>query len=157
LAAKIGAIKNGRRDFLVKPVNLSERLSKMLEARRLLKECGDYDSSIAGALGEVYAEERLGMEKAPKGMSAYDGTIEGRKVQVKTKECGNRKLSSRYVAISKKNRGKAEDLVVVLLDDETPGSIRHLGPVPLRSINPRDSGMQLRYMYNDIKAACDSS
>ena len=136
--------------------NLS-RLPKMREARRLLSECGDYDSSIAGAIGEVYVEEKLGMIKAPKRTAGYDGILNGRKVQVKTKECGGRDLETRYVAISKDNIGKADDLILVLLDDEEQGSIRHLGPVPIAKIRHSSNKRQWRYRYNDIKAACESA
>jgi hypothetical protein len=54
------------------------KLKDFLEAYRLLGKHGDYDTSIAGAIGEAYAEERLGMEKAPAGEKGYDGWIAGR-------------------------------------------------------------------------------
>jgi hypothetical protein len=65
---------------------LPERLKKMMEAFKLLRECGDYDTSISGAVGEVYAEDVLGMDKSERGMDGIDGWINGRSVQIKTKE-----------------------------------------------------------------------
>ncbi len=37
------------------------RLQKALELRAQIKELGDYDCSFVGAIGEIFAEERLGM------------------------------------------------------------------------------------------------
>lgn len=130
------------------------RLNKILKARELLRECGEYDTSVAGAVGEVYAEEMLGMKKAERGAAGYDGWINDRKVQVKTKEFYRKDPSSRYVAISRKNEGKADDLVVVVLDDGELGSVRHLGPIPIGKIKCSASQIQSRYYYRDILAAC---
>ena len=114
--------------------HIMSKLKDFLEAYRLLGKHGDYDTSIAGAIGEAYAEETLGMEKAPAGEKGYDGWIAGRKVQVKSK--APRKvydsLSQQYAAISHKNRGLAEDLVVVLIDKV--GGITHLGPIPIDTL-----------------------
>ena len=61
------------------------KLDDFLEAYRLLGKHGDYDTSIAGALGEAYAEEVLGMEKAEAGTKGIDGIIDGRKFRLKAK------------------------------------------------------------------------
>ena len=62
----------------IEQIEQSERLQKMLQAFRLLRECGNYDTSISGALGEVYAEEILGMDKGKRGLEKVDGWINGR-------------------------------------------------------------------------------
>ena len=46
-----------------------------MELRKQLRELGDYDTSISGAIGEIYAEEVLGMVKADKGTKGIDGHI----------------------------------------------------------------------------------
>ena len=50
------------------------------------KELGDYDTTIAGAIGEVYAEVKLGLRKAPRGTKGIDGWINERGVSIKTKD-----------------------------------------------------------------------
>ena len=62
------------------------KLELILEAKAILRKCGNYDTSIAGAIGEIYAEEKLGMVKAKKGEKGYDSILNGKKLQVKTKE-----------------------------------------------------------------------
>ena len=131
------------------------RIEKMLEARRLLKECGEYDTSIAGAIGEVYVEDVLGMEKAPRGAAGYDGVLNNRRVQVKTKERLRQSLAASYVAISNKNIGLADDLVVVyFLDDD---SIKHFGPVEISRIHYSERDMQRRYTIKSIIEAISTS
>lgn len=127
------------------------KLEKALKARALLKECGEYDTSIAGAIGEIYAEDVLGMVKANRGESGYDGTINGRRVQVKGKEPFAKDEKRYYVAISHKNIGKAQDLVVVLLG--VHGVEGHIGSVPIEKL--KDIGAttktQIRYNISKIK------
>ena len=48
------------------------KLEDFLKAYHLLGKHGDYDTSIAGAIGEAYAEEALGMEKAEAGTKGID-------------------------------------------------------------------------------------
>lgn len=129
-------------------------LEKALKARSLLNDCGDYDSAIAGAVGEIYAEEVLGMIKAGRGTRGYDGKIGGREVQVKSKEPLSKKESVYYVGISHKNIGKAKDLVVVILGKE--GVEGHYGPVPLERLDSIASvrKTQVRYFISKIKTIC---
>jgi hypothetical protein len=130
------------------------KLEKALKARSLINECGDYDSAIAGAVGEIYAEEVLGMVKAGRGERGYDGKIGGREVQVKSKEPFTKKESVYYVGISHKNTGKAKDLVVVLLGKE--GVEGHYGPVPLEQLESIASTRknQVRYFISKIRTIC---
>lgn len=58
----------------------------MLQARQLIKECGDHETAIAGAVGEAHAEGMLSMKKHHAVSGACDGVINGLKFQVKTKE-----------------------------------------------------------------------
>jgi hypothetical protein len=39
-------------------------LDQILKAHAILRQFGDYDTSIVGAVGEVYAQDVLKMEKA---------------------------------------------------------------------------------------------
>lgn len=103
----------------IEQIEQSERLQKMLQAFRLLRECGNYDTSISGALGEVYAEEILGMDKGKRGLENVDGWINGRSVQVKTKEIRDdwyeKHLSSRFVQLREGKQFKVDDLIVVMV------------------------------------------
>ena len=98
---------------------LPERLQKMMEAFKLLRECGNYDTSISGAVGEVYAEDVLGMDKSERGMDGIDGWINGRSVQVKTKEIRDnwceKPLSSRFVQIREGKQNNVDDLIVIMV------------------------------------------
>ena len=98
---------------------IPERLRKMMEAVRLLRECGNYDTSIVGAVGEVYAEEVLGMDKSDRGYGSIDGWINGRSVQVKTKEIRDdwcaKSLSSRFIQIREGKQVAVDDLVVIMV------------------------------------------
>ena len=127
------------------------RLEKMLQARRLLKECGEYDTSIAGAVGEVYAEDVLSMEKAPRGERGYDGIINGRKVQVKTKERLRLIESASYVAISSKCAGIADDILVIYFDHDE--SLKHIGPVDISRIEGSRTPRETRYSVKKIRRA----
>jgi hypothetical protein len=128
------------------------RLEKMLVARSLLMECGNYDNSILGALGEVYAEEELGMTKAERGQKGYDGLINNRRVQVKAKEYLRDAKSQSYVAINLKNINSADDLIVVYFKND--GSLSHFGPVSLEGLHKmgyyKDNATQRRYGINKI-------
>ena len=127
------------------------KLDDFLEAYRLLGKHGDYDTSIAGAIGEAYAEERLGMKKVPAGTKGVDGTINGRKVQVKGKSprVKYNGLAGIYAAIPHNNHGLAEDLVVVLIDKD--GDITHLGPVPIDTLKYRENAQERRYPLNYLE------
>jgi len=127
------------------------RLEKMLQARQLLKECGEYDTSIAGAVGEVYAEDVLLMEKAPRGERGYDGIINGRKVQVKTKEWLRKTESASYVAISSRCAGLADDLLVVYFDHDD--TLNHIGPVEISSVEGTLTPRETRYSVKKLRAA----
>jgi hypothetical protein len=132
------------------------KLQKMLEARKLLKECGEYDTAIAGAIAEVYAEEVLSMEKAPRGARGYDGFIDGRRVQVKGKERLRSNESASYVAISLNSAGLAEDLLVVYFDYDD--QLRHIGPVEIDLIvNSKPNARETRYSVRNVRAAWDLS
>ena len=132
------------------------RLEKMLQARQLLKECGDYDTAIAGAVGEVYAEVMLSMEKAPRGERGYDGVINGRKVQVKGKEWLRHHESASYVAISLNCVGHADDILVVYFDQN--GDLAHIGPVDISKIEKKNTNMrEIRYSIKQIRAVWEST
>ena len=55
--------------------HIMSELKDFLEAYSLLGKHGDYDTSIAGAIGEAYAEEVLGMEKVNAGSIRWTNPI----------------------------------------------------------------------------------
>lgn len=124
------------------------RLKKILEIRKQLRELGDYDTSIAGAVGEVYAEEVLGMVKAPRGEKAIDGYINGRSVQIKTKDGMPRTDSAMYAGVRLGREAFIEDLLVVMIDGD---SVTHLGPVPLKDLPYTENKTERRHYINKIK------
>ena len=105
-----------------------ERFKQAIFAFRILRDIGNYDWGIAGALGEIYAEEKFEMKKAERGEPGIDGFIGKRSVSVKTKEVGWRE-SSAYFGITKKNIGIADDLLVILLSDSDSVEPEALGPL----------------------------
>jgi hypothetical protein len=127
------------------------KLEDFLKAYHLLGKHGDYDTSIAGAIGEAYAEEALGMEKAEAGTKGIDGIINGRKVQIKSKAPRKvyNSLAQQYAAITHKNHGLADDLVVVLIDQDS--EITHLGPVPIDKLHYTENETERRYPLHRIK------
>ncbi len=129
---------------------MNSRLEKILRIRAELKELGDYDTSIAGAVGEIYAEEILGMQKVPRGTAGFDGHINGRRVAVKAKEENNRRPSETYVEVREKVLDQVDDLLVV----ELANGIRptHLGPIPINELAGRpNKSRKTRYYLSEIK------
>lgn len=123
------------------------RLKKILEIRQALKELGEYDTSIAGAIGEIYAEEVLGMIKAPVGTKGIDGYINGRSVQVKTKDGKARSNTQVYAGI-KLNKHLADDLVMVMIEGV---EISHVGPVPITELPYYENKTERRYYLSKVK------
>jgi hypothetical protein len=112
-------------------------------------------SDPIGALGELYAQEVLGMTPAPPSTAGFDGWINGRTVSVKTAE-RLRSPGKHYAGIGKNAQGKAQDLLMVWLDEE--GNVQHLGPVPFERIKYRIDKTKGWHCYflNDVRAAANS-
>jgi hypothetical protein len=129
------------------------KLKKILKIRKELKELGDYDHSIAGVVGEIYAQEILDMKKAEKGTKGYDGIIHGIRVQVKTKDGKQRSDSGHYAQIDPRHLKIFPDLhlVIVLIDED--GQPHGHGPVPLSAMEPSIHKQGLRYSLKKIKMA----
>ncbi len=123
------------------------RLKKIMELRRQLRELGDYDTSIAGAIGEIYAEEVLGMVKADKGTKGIDGHINGRAVQVKTKDGKPRPNTQVYAGI-KLNKHLAQDLVMIMIEGD---EISHVGPAPIDELPFYENKTERRYYLSKLK------
>lgn len=117
----------------------------------MLSKHGNYDISIAGAIAEAYAEEMLGMEKAPAGEKGIDGWINGRSVQVKGKAPRtDYALSNMYAGINEKNYGVADDLFVLLIRPDM--SLQAFGPVAINQLSGRPHSQgHTRYYLHDIK------
>ena len=127
------------------------KLEKILRIYAQLKELGDYDTTIAGAIGEVYAEVKLGLRKAPRGTKGIDGWINERGVSIKTKEHDKRPHSEVYGQISNKNldNNDLQDILIVILDGNNIPM--HYGPCPLEKLNGRSHEKSKRFFLNDIK------
>lgn len=119
--------------------SVSQRLQQVLDANKIVRSLGDYDSAIVGVVGEVYAEEIVGMKKAPRGKTAIDGHIGTRRVSVKAKESDKQ---GRYVEISAKKRSEVDDLIIVVLRQN--GEMWHYGPIPMNSIGHLFAGKKGR-------------
>lgn len=128
-----------------------ERLQNMIDALKLLKSCGNYDTTIVGAIGEVYAEEILGMEKGARGFPAIDGWINGRAVQIKTKEIDEswltKPLSQRYVQVSKGKEVSVDDLIVIMVHPERVW-VHFYGAI--KNLVPRVSKDKLRFHLHEM-------
>tara|TARA_R110000868_G_scaffold401771_1_gene677428 strand:- start:277 stop:738 length:462 start_codon:yes stop_codon:yes gene_type:complete len=114
----------------------------------------DYDLSVCGPIGEAYAEEVLGMVKAPKLTKGYDGIIADKKVQVKAKVLVRKLNSGFYVAINPNNIGFADDLLIVCIPTDGTQPY-HIGPVPFAELQYKTDSVGLyRYYYNHIIEVC---
>lgn len=130
-------------------VSMSTKLEKIMRIHAQLKELGDYDTTISGAIGEIYAEVKLGLEKARRGEPGIDGWINKRGVSIKTKEHDRRPHSQVYGEISKRNLPLVQDILIVILDGcNVP---KHFGPCPIEKLNgrPNKNGAK-RFFLNDI-------
>lgn len=108
----------------------------------------DYDTGLMGAIGELYAEVKLGMQKASRGTRGYDGFINGRKVSIKSKERLDRP-SVAYAEIRDNVMGLADDLLLVQMDEH--GTLIHyLAPLD-RLVGRRVNG-GVRYYLSEIIA-----
>jgi len=118
--------------MFARSAGMSDRLDKMKYALKLLRDCGNYDTSIVGAVGEVYAEDVLGMEKGKRGNDSIDGWINGRSIQVKTKEINDDwltyRLSQRYVQLKDGKQNSVDDLIVVMVHLDNVW-VHYYGPI----------------------------
>jgi len=128
-------------------------MSKLETVQQLMKALEGYDTGCAGALGEIYAEEVLGMDKAPRGEKAIDGYINGRSVSVKTFEFTPNFKSKSYRAIRHQHVGLCDDLLVVYPDEN--GNWKHVGPVPFDRIKHFEHSQNRRYLMREILAAAE--
>lgn len=126
------------------------QLNQILDFYKQFRD-GGYDSGIAGAIGEIYAIEKLGMIKAPRGTPGFDGWIDGRKVSVKTKEpkVAHRTLSQQFAPVKTHLLGMADDLLVVSIADDL--TITHM-IAPFNALPGRTHASgNTRFHLHDIK------
>lgn len=131
--------------------DMPPRVKKMLQAMKLLRECGNYDTSISGAVGEVYAEDVLGMDKGKRGNESVDGWINGRSVQVKTKEIRDdwlsKTLSQRFVQLREGKQDNVDDLIVVMVHIDRVW-VHYYGPI--RTLEGKKANDVVRYHLNHM-------
>jgi len=129
------------------------KLNTLLQIRKYLKSIGDYDTAISGAIGECYAEMKFGMARAKKGESAYDGYINGRKVQVKTKDGKQWSDTQHYIQIKSSHITLIDDLLMVIIANDKIQEC--IGPVPLSKckLKQQTNTMYVRIYLSDMKEA----
>lgn len=132
------------------------KLGKAQLADRLLRECGNYDNSVIGVIGEVYSVETLGASIAPKGQVGFDCWLNGRRLSVKTKVSGAHSDAGTYVTISDKARKHVDDLIVIFVA-ETGVIDRVVGPLPLESVSARPHKSGPRYVISDLVKAMEAN
>jgi hypothetical protein len=132
----------------------SMTLNKVLNFYQEFKQC-EFDSGIAGAIGELYAIEKLGMIKAPRGEKGFDGWINGRKVSVKTKEPKTRGLSAIFAPVRNSVLGLADDLLVVSIAEDN--SVSHMMVAFDQVVGRPHASGTTRFYLNDIKKALEQS
>ena len=112
--------------------------------------CQDFDTGLAGMIGELFAIETLGMAKAPRGSVGFDGSVTGRKVSVKTRQPNNLRLSAQYAGVKARHVGLADDLLSILICDD--GSIEYrLAPFEGWQYSVTKDGAEYRYKLNKIE------
>ena len=121
--------------------------------RKQLKDWGEYDNSLGGTIAELFAVEELGMIKATVGEKAIDGTINGRKVQVKAKD--SRKIyrnpdTQHYAEIKVEHKELIDDILLVFVTDEGISDY-YLFDIKKVQSRPHSDGKHLRYVLKDIK------
>ncbi len=135
-----------------------QRLMKVLNFRKLILSWGDYDHFPSGMIGELYAESYLGLTRAKKGQSGFDGIIKKKKIQVKTKDGGNDSDTGVYFSIPDKNYKSFDQLLGVRILTKERNAIKsslqvsHIGPIPknaLRKIETKRKN-ERRYYLRDL-------
>jgi len=107
----------------------------------------DYDGRTFEALAEAWAEDNLGMTKAPRGEPGIDGALPNqRTLQVKAKKADAHVDSQTYVTLSKCALARADDLLIVFIDYDSCRVTRIVGPVAIRSLTDRSG----RYSVSHI-------
>lgn len=130
---------------------LNGKRKLLMQSIKLLLHLRDegYDNGLMGAIGELYAEIELGMEKAARGAKGYDGIINGRKVSVKSKERVYEQPSVAYAQINDNVAGLADDLLIVQMDEV--GKLSHY-LAPLNMLKGRKVAGGVRYYLKEIIA-----
>jgi hypothetical protein len=112
--------------------------------------CQDFDTGLAGMIGELFAIEKLGMIKAPRGSAGFDGWINGRKVSVKTRQPNNMRLSAQYAGVKARHVGLADDLLSISIREDRSIEYR-LAPFSDWQYSETKDGNEYRYKLNKIQ------
>lgn len=114
------------------------------------ENCQDFDTGLAGMIGELFAIEKLGMEKAPRGTTGFDGWINGRKVSVKTRQPNNMRISAQYAGVKARHVGLADDLLSISIREDKSIEYR-LAPFSDWQYAETKDGNEYRYKLNKIE------
>lgn len=114
------------------------------------ENCLDFDSGLAGMIGELFAIEKLGMVKAPKGTPGYDGWINGRRVSVKTRQPTIVPLSGQYAGVRSRHVGMADDLLSISIKEDRTIEYR-LAPFEDWHYSITKDGREYRYKLDKMQ------
>jgi hypothetical protein len=112
--------------------------------------CQEFDTGLAGMIGELFAIEKLGMVKAPRGSAGFDGWINGRKVSVKTRQPNNMRLSAQYAGVKARHVGLADDLLSISIQEDRSIEYR-LAPFSDWQYSETKDGSEYRYKLNKVE------
>lgn len=114
------------------------------------ENCQEFDTGLVGMIGELFAIEKLGMEKAPRGTAGFDGWINGRKVSVKTRQPNNMRISAQYAGVKARHVGLADDLLSISIREDRSIEYR-LAPFSDWQYAETKDGNEYRYKLNKIE------
>ena len=125
-------------------------LKALLSERREMLSTGEIDPAACTQIAEAYAREKLDMDSTPGVVLGYDGLINGRRVCLRTLDRSTTPASHAQFSIRKGLLAKADDLLVVVLDDCVTF---HIGPVPIDQITYTVTPLERRYALARIQEA----
>ena len=111
--------------------------------------CQEFDTGLVGMIGELFAIEKLGMVKAPRGSAGFDGWLNGRKVSVKTRQPNNMKLSAQYAGVKARHIGLADDLLSISIGNDRAIEYRLASFAEWQYTQTKD-GNEYRFKLNKI-------
>ena len=114
------------------------------------ENCLDFDTGLAGMIGELFAIEKLGMIKAPRGSKGFDGWINDRKVSVKTRQPTSVPSSAHYAGVKVRHVGLADDLLSISIGADRSIEYR-LAPFSEWQYAETKDGNEYRYKLNKME------
>lgn len=151
----------------------THRVRRALRIAALVRSLGDYDTNVLGMVGEIIAEDLLGLTKAPKQCKDIDGHYfhEGNQVSAQVKALSTSRIA-RYGGGAKLRISAGvhpEHLVVLLVFRKRPayrvlyqgpsqkvGNIEFVNNIPRRGVTIHDIYQGRSAELNALIAECKS-